>query len=75
MVERNGISASPKKVSAILEMPPPQNMHELRRFMGMVNQLGKLVPNLLEKTDPLRLLLSKSMLGGGDQSNIKDILR
>ena len=57
-VGRNGISASQKKVSAILEMPPPQNIHELRRFMGMVNQLGKFVPNS-EKTDPLKLLLSK----------------
>ena len=59
VVGRNGISASPKNVSAILEMPPPQNIHELGRFMGMVNQLGKFVPNLSEKTDPVRLLLSK----------------
>ena len=27
--------------------------------MGMVNQLGNFVPNFSEKTDPLRLLLSK----------------
>ena len=35
-------------------MPLSQN-----RFMCMVNQLGKFVLNLSEKTDPLRLLLSK----------------
>ena len=27
--------------------------------MGMINQFGKFVPNLSEKMDPLRLLLSK----------------
>ena len=59
VVGKNGISASPKKTAALLEMPEPQNIHELRRFLGMVNQLGKFVPNLSEKTDPLRSLLSK----------------
>ena len=42
-----------------MDLPPPQNIHELRRFMGMVNQLGKFAPNLSEVTEPLRSLLSK----------------
>ena len=32
---------------------------ELRRFMGMVNQLGKFSQNLTDLTQPLRQLLSK----------------
>jgi len=37
IVGRNGITASPNKISAISTMPPPKDIHELRRFMGMVN--------------------------------------
>lgn len=38
-------------------MDAPQNVSELRRFLGMVNQLGKFIPNLATVTDPLRGLL------------------
>ena len=59
IVGKKGISASPKKIFAIANLPPAQNIHELRRFMGMVNQLGKFAPNLSDITEPLRVLLSK----------------
>ena len=50
-------------------MKPPNNVSELRRFMGMVNQLGKFSPNLADLTQPLRELLSKkhAWLWGTDQ--------
>ena len=41
-------------------MSPPTNVPELRRFLGMANQLGKFTPNLAEITQPLCELLSKS---------------
>lgn len=40
-------------------MREPTNISELRSFLGMVNQLGKFIPNLSEKDKPLRELLSK----------------
>ena len=40
-------------------MQPPANLKELRRFLGMVNQLAKFTPNLAEISQPLRELLSK----------------
>ena len=40
-------------------MKAPSNIPELRRFSGMVNQLGKFSKNLAELTQPLRELLSK----------------
>lgn len=40
-------------------MDPPTNISELRSFLGMVNQLGKFVPNIAEKNKALRDLLSK----------------
>ena len=38
------------------------NVTELRRFLGMVNQLGKFTPRLAELTHPLRELLGKRNL-------------
>ena len=59
VVNQDGIKADPDKVSAIVEMEAPTNVSELRRFMGMTNQLGKFSPNLADLTQPLRQLLSK----------------
>ena len=39
-------------------MDTPQNVSDVRRFLGMVNQLGKFVPHLAENTKPIRDLLS-----------------
>ena len=59
LIDQEGIRADPEKTSAITRMEPPNNITELRRFMGMVNQLGKFSRNLAELTQPLRQLLSK----------------
>ena len=59
IIDQQGIRADPDKTTAIIEMKPPSNVPELRRFMGMVNQLGKFSKNLAELTQPLRQLLSK----------------
>ena len=69
LVDPTGIRADPEKTSAIAGMKAPTNIPELRRFMGMVNQLGKFSHNLADLTQPLRLLLSKksSWLWGPDQ--------
>lgn len=41
-------------------MCPPTNVPELRQFLGMANQLGKFTSNLVEMTQPLHELLSRS---------------
>ena len=40
-------------------MKEPENVTELRRFLGMTTQLSKFTPHLSEMTKPLRDLLSK----------------
>ena len=59
VVNKYGISADPDKVTAIKQMEAPQNISALRRFLGMVNQLGKFSSRLATTTQPLRALLSK----------------
>ena len=55
----SSISSDPDKVTAIVEMKQPTSVSEVRRFLGMANQLSKFVPNLANMTKPLRDLLSK----------------
>ena len=50
---------NPRKVAALKYMVEPTDIHQLRRFLGMVNQSGKYILNLAEFTHPLRELLSK----------------
>uniref|UniRef100_A0A3B1IFN4 Gypsy retrotransposon integrase-like protein 1 n=1 Tax=Astyanax mexicanus TaxID=7994 RepID=A0A3B1IFN4_ASTMX len=59
IISPEGVTPDPEKTRAVREMDPPQNISELRSFLGMVNQLGKFVPNLAEKDKALRDLLSK----------------
>ena len=58
VIDGDGIHPDPQKVSAVLQMERPQNVTDLRCFMGMANQLGKFSPNLAELSQPLRELLS-----------------
>ena len=59
LVDATGIRPDPDKTSAIANMPTPKNISDLRRFMGMINQLGKFSSNLAELTQPLCELISK----------------
>ena len=58
VISEQGISADPSKTRAVTTMERPKNITELRRFMGMANQLGKFSPKLAELSQPLRALLS-----------------
>ena len=59
LINESGIRADPAKTSSIREMRRPANVSELRRFMGMVNQLRKFTPNFAELTQLRRELLGK----------------
>ena len=58
VISEQSITADPSKTQAVTNMERPKNITELRRFMGMANQLGKLSPKLAELSQPLRALLS-----------------
>ena len=47
LINQKGISQEPAKISAIKDMPPPKNVTELQRFLGMVNQQGSSPPTSL----------------------------
>ena len=58
VIDRHDIRADPDKTTAVVKMEAPWNLTELRRFMGMLNQLGKFSPSLAEISQPLQALLS-----------------
>ena len=58
-INESGISPDQDKVKAIIDMPEPTDVSGIRRFLGMINQLGKFTPHLAEITRPMRDLLRK----------------
>jgi len=53
IVSQDRIHPDPEKVSAINQMKTPQNVSDLRRFMGLVNQLGKFSSAVAQISQPL----------------------
>lgn len=54
-----GVKVQPQKVKAILEMPQPTNIDEVRTFLGMATYLSKHIPNFSDLTKDLRDLIKE----------------
>ncbi|KAM7306991.1 uncharacterized protein ISCGN_010627 [Ixodes scapularis] len=57
ILDSTGITADSEKTAAVTNMPAPENLKELRSFLGMVNHLAKFLLMMAQKTRPLRDLL------------------
>ena len=57
IISKEGVSPDPEKVRAIQELPAPMNVPELRQVLGMINYLGKFLPNLSDVISPMSELL------------------
>ena len=57
VVDSKGVHASEGKIKAVVDAPPPQNVKELRSFLGMMNYYRKFIPNLAMVLTPLTNLL------------------
>ena len=58
-VDSQGLHTLPSKVEAILKAPDPENLQQLRSFLGLLNYYGKFIPNLASIVYPLNQLLQK----------------
>ena len=55
-----GISPDPEKVEALQQLQAPQNLAELRSFLGMANYSAQFIHNYATMVEPLRELTRKS---------------
>lgn len=59
ILTNDGLKADPDKVTAVKNMPVPESVVSLQRFIGMVKYLAKFLPALSDMSEPLRRLTHK----------------
>ena len=59
VVSNEGVAVDFKKVKAVQLWPPPQNIHDLRAFLGLANYYRRFVEIQSQKTLPLTRMLKK----------------
>ena len=59
VLTEDGIKPDPKKIEAIKNWPVPQNVIELRSFLGSVNYLSHFIAGLSQLRKPLQALSKK----------------
>jgi len=57
VIDQKGVSPDPQKVEAIVIMPPPKTVTQMRSFLGMVNFYRKFIPQLAFTAKPLYEML------------------
>ena len=61
MIDEKGLHKSPLKINAILDCAKPENVTQLRSFLGLVNYYHKFIPNMSSLIAPLRRLLESNV--------------
>ena len=61
IISAEGITADPEKVKATVCARAPTSVSELRGFLGLVQYVGRYVPDLATVAVPLRELTKKSV--------------
>lgn len=59
LVSEEGIRHNPEKTGAILEISPPRNVRQLRKFLGVCQYQARFLVNYAQEVGPLRKLLRK----------------
>ena len=61
IVSAQGIRPDPRKVSAVQSWPVPQNLHDIRSFLGLCNYFRKFMDHYSSVAHPLTNLTKKSV--------------
>nr|XP_049699503.1 uncharacterized protein LOC110376634 [Helicoverpa armigera] len=64
-----GVRPLDKYLSAIKDFRTPNNISELQSFLGLINYIGKWIPNMATLTEPLKQLLRQ---GSARNADIRD---
>lgn len=60
MVDRNGLHVDPDKVQAMLQLPVPRTVREVRRIVGTFSWYRRFIPEFAAIIAPITALLKKS---------------
>ena len=58
----------PERVQAVVEVPSPKNVSQLRAFLGMVNYYHRFLPNLSQQLAPYIVYYGQMLSGLGTKS-------
>lgn len=56
-IDKDGLHKAQDKIDAVLKAPRPENVSQLRSFLGLVNYYAKFLPNIATVLHPLNSLL------------------
>ena len=59
LINQGGLCKPQKKIEAVVNVPSPQNVNQLRSWLGLVNYYHKFLPNLATELQPLHWLLKQ----------------
>ena len=60
-VDSEGVHPLPEKVKAVSDAPCPQNVQELKSYLGLLSYYSKFIPNMSSSLAPLYRLLRKDI--------------
>ena len=58
-VDKDGLHKTQEKINAVLNAPRPENVQQVRSFLGLMNYYHKFLPNLATTLNPLNQLLEQ----------------
>ncbi|PIK48383.1 hypothetical protein BSL78_14743 [Apostichopus japonicus] len=61
ILTKDGMKPDPDKIEAVTQLPKPESRKDLERFLGMIQYLGKFLPDLSQESAPPRVLLRKEI--------------
>ncbi|KAL0300147.1 UNVERIFIED_CONTAM: hypothetical protein Sangu_3136500 [Sesamum angustifolium] len=61
IVRQRGIEIEQAKIDALLRMPEPQNIHELKSLQGKLANLWRFISNLADHGQPFSRLMKKDV--------------
>ena len=62
VIDKRGLYPAPEKVDAIVKMKSPENVTELRSFLGLINYYSRFIRNFADIVSPLHRLLHKDVI-------------
>ena len=61
IVSAKGIEVDPEKVQAIMDMPPPHNISQMRGLQGRIQSIHRFISQLADRSQPFMKTLHKGV--------------